>query len=62
VSSIPEFNRPFAELSLEERLALRRDMWQDATQQADAMRNEFFRLLSERRKLRGLPEPVRRFG
>lgn len=62
VSGDPDFNRPFAELSLEERLSVRRDMWQDATQQAHAMRSEFFRLLSERRRLRGLPEMVRRFG
>ena len=57
VSGNPDLNRPFAELSVEERLALRRDMWQDATQQAHAMRAEFYRLMSERRKARGLPEP-----
>src|SRR5687767_6025939 len=61
VSGNPD-NRTFGELSLEERLALRRDMWEDATQQAHAMRAEFSRLMNERRKARGLPEPFRRFG
>jgi hypothetical protein len=49
-------------LSLEERLASRHELWQDSTQQAHAMRNEFFRLMGERRRARGMPEPVRRFG
>jgi hypothetical protein len=57
-----EWNRPFSEMSLEERLALRRDMWEDATSQAYAMRNEFMRLLSLRRQERGLPELYRRWG
>jgi hypothetical protein len=61
VSGEAEESRPFAELSLEERLALRRDMWEDATMQAYAMRSEFFRLVSERRQDRGIPEPYRRW-
>jgi hypothetical protein len=56
------WNRPFEELPLEERLASRREMWTDATPQAYAMRTEFMRLLAERRKQRGIPEPVRRWG
>jgi hypothetical protein len=62
VSGEPDWSRPFAELSIEERLALRRDMWEDTTLQAHAMRSEFLRLVNERRKERGLPEPVRRYG
>jgi hypothetical protein len=63
VSDTPDY-RTFEELNLEERLALRRDLWNDATPQAHAMRAEFFRLSNERRKARGLPEsfPFRRFG
>ncbi len=50
-------------MSLDERLSLRRDMWEDATPQSHAMRNEFLRLMNERRQQRGMPEPVfRRWG
>jgi hypothetical protein len=56
------FNQAPSEMSLEERLALRRSAWHDATQQALAMRQEFLRLVGERRQARGLPEPIRRSG
>lgn len=60
VSGDALWNQPFEQLSLEDRLASRRELWEDATQQALAMRIEFARLTSERRKERGIPEPVRR--
>ncbi len=62
VTGAADWNRPFAELSLEERLAARRDMWEDATMRAHAMRYELYRLMGERRKVRGLPEMMRRWG
>jgi hypothetical protein len=56
-----DYSRPFGEMTLDERLSLRRDMWEDATTQAFAMRSEFRRLMNQRRLQRGLPE-YRRFG
>jgi hypothetical protein len=63
VSSALDYDRPFSEMTVEERLALRRDMWEDSTPQAIAMRSEFQRLMDQRRQERGLPPPMyRRYG
>jgi hypothetical protein len=57
-----DYSRPFSEMTLDERLSLRRDMWEDATPHAFAMRSEFRRLMNLRRVERGLPELYRRWG
>lgn len=60
VSGDRYWNKPLEEATFEERLTSRRDLWEDATAQASAMRMEFTRMINERRKERGIPEPVYR--
>lgn len=62
VSRDSDLERPFEDLNLEERLSARRDAWEDATAQSDAMRAKFLRMVNERRHDRGIPEPFRHGG
>lgn len=58
VSNGSDLDRPFAELSLEERLAAQRDHWEETTLQSDAMRSEFLRLMNKRRQKRDISDPL----